>query len=72
VYFTEPEYIVHGGDITVKFKALQRTIVTSNEPNVTMEEMILDLIRKNEAFTTTEMAENLSVFQISKQTGHNL
>ena len=69
----EPEYIVHGGDIMVKFKALQRAIVTSNEPNVTkdvtIEEMILDLVRKNKAITTTEMAENLSVARRTIQRG---
>ena len=65
----EPEYIVHGGDIMVKFKALQSAIVTSKVPHVTMdvskdvsiEDGILHLIRDNKDITTTEMAEYLAV-----------
>ena len=66
----EPEYIVHAGDIMVKFKALQSAIVTDSKvPNVTMdvtmdvsiEEGILHLIRDNKNITTTEMAEYLAV-----------
>lgn len=66
----EPEFIVHGGDIMVKFKALQSAIVTDSKvPNVTkdvtkevsMEEAILCLIRDNKDITTTEMAEYLAV-----------
>lgn len=66
----EPEYIVHGGDIMVKFKALQSAIVTDPKvsnvtkdvtKDVTMEEAILGLIRENKAITTFEMAEFLSV-----------
>lgn len=62
----EPEYIVHAGDIMVKFKVLQSAIVTDSKgtnvtKDVSIEEGILHLIRDNKDITTTEMAECLAV-----------
>ncbi|MGI6090660.1 MAG: ATP-binding protein [Saccharofermentanales bacterium] len=66
----EPEYIVHGGDIMVKFTALQSAIVTDPKGSnvtkdvtkgVSIKEAILCLIRDNKDITTTEMAESLAV-----------
>lgn len=61
----EPEYIVHGGDITLKFNALQsarvpESIATKNR-DVTKEMEVLDLLREDASMTTTEMAQKLSV-----------
>lgn len=73
----EPEYIVHGGDIMLKFNALQsakvsESIATKNQDvtknvtknvskNVTKETEILALLREDASMTTTEMAQKLSV-----------
>ncbi len=65
----EPEYIVHGGDITLKFNALQsarvpESIATKNwdvTKDVTKEMEVLDLLREDASMTTTEMAQKLSV-----------
>ena len=70
----EPEYIVHGGDIMVKFKALQSAIVTdskgSNEPisepideplEETLEQKILNCIASNPNITYDMMVEELLV-----------
>ena len=74
----EPEYMIHGEDIMVKFKALQSAKVTnSNVSNVTkdvtkdctMENAILVLIKENAAVTTMEMAEHLSVNRRTIQRG---
>lgn len=73
----EPEYIVHGGDIMLKFNALQsakvsESIATKNQDvsknvtkdvtkDVTKETEILALLREDASMTTTEMAQKLSV-----------
>lgn len=66
----EPEYIVHGGDIMVKFKALQSAIVkdskVSNEPldeplEESLEQMILNCIKSNPKITYEMLAEELLV-----------
>ena len=65
----EPEYIVHGGDIMLKFNALQsakvpKSIATKNRgvtKDVTKETEILALLREDASMTTTEMAQKLSV-----------
>ena len=61
----EPKYIVHGGNIMLKFNAFQsakvsESIVTKNQ-NVTKETKILDLLRENATLTTAERAQKLSV-----------
>lgn len=61
----EPEYMVHGEDIMVKFKALQSAKVTnSNVPNVTK-----DCTMENATVTTTEMADYLSMNRRAIQRG---
>lgn len=74
----EPEYIVHGEDIMVKFSALQSAKVSdSKAPNVTknvtkdvsIEMKILALLKKNASFTTIEMATQLSVNRRTIQRG---
>lgn len=55
----EPEYIVHVGDIMLKFNALQsakvpESIVTKNQ-DVTKVMEILDLLREDASMTTTEI-----------------
>jgi ATP-dependent DNA helicase RecG len=62
----EPEYIVHGGDSMVKFKALQSAIVTeskgSNEPlGEPLEQKILNYIKSNPRVTYEILAEEFSV-----------
>lgn len=66
----DPEYIVHGEDIMVKFSALQNTeILNSKAQDVTkdvtkdisIEVKLLALVKENASITTTEMAEQLSV-----------
>ena len=65
----EPEYIVHGRDIMLKFNALQsakvpKSIATKNRDvtkDVTKETEILALLREDASMTTTEMAQKLSV-----------
>jgi hypothetical protein len=62
----EPEYIVHAGDIMVKFKVLQSAIVTGSKAtcvtmDVSIEEGILHLIRDNRDITTNEMTGYLAV-----------
>ena len=70
----EPEYVVHGEDIMVKFEALQSAKVEDSKvSNVTkdvtkdvtkgneMELTILAWVGENPYITTTEMAERLSV-----------
>ena len=65
----EPEYIVHGRDIMLKFNALQsakvpKSIATKNRgvtKDVTKETEILALLREDASMTTTEMAQKLSV-----------
>lgn len=74
----EPEYIVHGEDIMVKFSALQSAkILDFKAPNVTkdvtmdatMEIKILALLKDNASITTTEMAKQLSVNRRTIQRG---
>lgn len=74
----EPEYIVHGEDIMVKFSALQSTeILNSKAQNVTkdvtkdisIEVKILALLKENASITTIEMAERLSVNRRTIQRG---
>ncbi len=66
----EPEYIVHGEDIMVKFTALESAMISdSKAPNVTkdvtkdvtMEAKLEALIKNNPSVTTSELAEQLSV-----------
>ena len=65
----EPKYIVHGGDIMIKFNALQsakvsESIVAKSQDvtmDVTKETEILALLREDASMTTTEMAQKLSV-----------
>lgn len=69
----EPEYIVHGEDIMVKFKALQSAKATdSNVPNrqddgynvgldVGMEERVLELMSENPKITISQIAQKLNV-----------
>jgi hypothetical protein len=62
----EPEYIVHGGDIMVKFKALQSAIVTdskgSNELlDELLEQKILNYIKSNPRATYETIAEEFLV-----------
>lgn len=61
----EPEYIVRGGDIRLKFNAFQSakvldTIVTKNQ-YVTKQTEILALLREDTFMTTAEMGQKLSV-----------
>lgn len=74
----EPEYIVHGEDIMVKFSALQSTeILDSKAQDVTkdvakdisIEVKILTLLKENASITTTEMAKRLSVNRRTIQRG---
>ena len=62
----EPEYIVHGEDIMVKFSALQSAKVLDTKAlnvtkDVAIEIKILALLKENASITTTEMARKLSV-----------
>ncbi len=62
----EPEFIVHGGDIMVKFKALQSAIVTdskvSNEPlDEPLEQKILKYIKSHPEITYEMLAKQLLV-----------
>ena len=74
----EPEYIVHGEDIMVKFSALQSAKVTDAKAlNVTkdvtkddvIEMKILVLLKENASITTTEMSKQLSVNRRTIQRG---
>lgn len=74
----DPEYIVHGEDIMVKFSALQsakiadpkaQNVTKDGTKNVTMEEKILALLKENGSITTTEMAKQLSVNRRTIQRG---
>ena len=74
----EPEYIVHGEDIMVKFSALRNTKVSDSKAlNVTkdvtkdaaIEMKILTLIKQNASITTTEMARLLAVNRRTIQRG---
>ena len=74
----DPEYIVHGEDIMVKFSALQSTeILNSKAQDVTkdvtkdisIEVKILALLKENASITTTEMAKQLSVNRRTIQRG---
>lgn len=54
----EPEYIVHGEDIIVKFFAFQSAKVLDTKPlnvtkDVTIEIKILAMIKENASITTT-------------------
>ena len=64
----EPEYTVLGGDITVKFIALQTAKVLNRQDDglnvgldVGLENKIISLVVQNPAITMTEMAEELKV-----------
>ena len=70
----EPEYIVHGEDIMVKFSALQSAKVTDTKAlNVTKDDVIemkiLVLLKENASITTTEMSKQLSVNRRTIQRG---
>lgn len=74
----DPEYIVHGEDIMVKFSALQ-SIEKSNSKaqdvtkdvtkDISIELKILALLKENVSITTTEMAERLFVNRRTIQRG---
>ena len=62
----DPEYIVHGEDIMVKFSALQSAKVSDTKAlnitkGVAIEMKIFTLIKENASITSTEMARKLSV-----------
>lgn len=69
----KPEYILHGGDVMVRFKALQSAIVTAVPKNVSknvskddadkkqLNEQLITLIKENTLITIGELAELLSV-----------
>ena len=63
----DPEYIVHGEDIMVKFKALQSAKVTEKvtekiyETLTVSEKKILEILRDNPSATYMEIADNLNV-----------
>ena len=74
----EPEYIVHGEDIMVKFSALQSAKVSDAKAlnvlkdvtkDATIEIKILNLIKENASITTTDMARQLSVNRRTIQRG---
>lgn len=74
----DPEYIVHGEDIMVKFTALRNAkVLDSKALNVTkdvtkdvsIEVKILALIKENASITTTEMANRLFVNRRTVQRG---
>ena len=74
----DPEYIVHGEDIMVKFSALQSAKVSDAKAlnvlkdvtkDVTIEIKILNLIKENASITTTDMARQLSVNRRTIQRG---
>ena len=70
----DPEYIVHGEDIMVKFSALQSAKVSDTKAlnvtkDVTIEIKILALIKENASITTTDMARQLSVNRRTIQRG---
>ena len=74
----EPEYIVHGEDIMVKFSALRNTKVSDSKAlnvtkdvtkDVAIEMKILTLIKENASITTTEMARLLAVNRRTIQRG---
>ncbi len=74
----EPEYIIHGEDIMVKFSALQSAKVSDSKDhnvtknvtkNVALEIKILALIKDNASVTTTEMSKQLSVNRRTIQRG---
>ena len=74
----DPEYIVHGEDIMVKFSALQSTATLNSKAqdvtkdvtkDISIEVKILTLVKENASITTTEMAERLSVNRRTIQRG---
>lgn len=70
----DPEYIVHGEDIMVKFSALQSAKVSDAKAlnvtkDVSIEVKILALLKENASITTTDMARQLSVNRRTIQRG---
>ena len=74
----DPEYIVHGEDIMVKFSALKSAKVSDTKAqnvtkdvtkDVAIEMKILALIKEDASVTTTEMARQLSVNRRTIQRG---
>lgn len=59
----EPEYIVHGEDIMVKFKALKSARVTEKvtETLTESEKKILGILRENPSLTYVELADRLKI-----------
>lgn len=67
----EPEYIVHGEDIMVKFKALQSARVTEKvtvrvtekvtDALTENEQKVLEILRKNPSATYIEMANQMNI-----------
>ncbi|MBD5553986.1 MAG: winged helix-turn-helix transcriptional regulator [Roseburia sp.] len=67
----EPEYIVHGEDIMVKFIALQSAkvpdFVNPKPQNDALENRLLKLLKENPYLTQKEMFERLSVSRATVQ-----
>ncbi len=59
----EPEYMVHGEDLMVKFKALQNTRVTEKvtETLAESERKILEILAESPNATYTDIADQLKV-----------
>lgn len=59
----EPEYIVHGEDIMVKFKALQSAKVTEKVTDTLTEseKKVLEILEHNPGATYMEIADKLTV-----------
>jgi len=69
----EPEYIVHGGDIMVKFKALQSAIVTDSKGSnrhlggldggleITISSKVIKTIRNNPKITQKELVAETAI-----------
>lgn len=59
----EPEYIIHGEDIMVKFKALQNSKVTEKVINnlTENEKEVLEILENNPFATYMEIADKLTV-----------
>jgi ATP-dependent DNA helicase RecG len=68
----EPEYIVHAGDMMVRFKALQSAIVTSKVPNrqdgglngsleITIRSKVIETIRNKPQITQIELVAETAI-----------
>ena len=71
----EPEYIIHGEDIMVKFKALQSAKISSPKDskhqsdalNDALGDKLMMLLKENPYLTQKEMLEKLSVSRATVQ-----